>query len=226
MDANERVTKGNGIMESVEPSGKTWQECKNPSRQAMIVNIYDDMVVFERHEVGQGGKLGPDWVMPLNWGTGNWERDTGKHPFSRAELTKTLGAPEFPNGAKLAVASAMSRVVSKDNGELVFYRGKDAKDAPAVPVMRVTIPCADGNPASRPYAYDVVVVGDDLKARLFKNIYWPGCNLGVGREPDHGITTMDIPKSELPAGKKLTVAVRPLSSLGTAGRAIATTWRV
>ena len=28
-------------------------------RQAMIVNVYDDMVVFERHEVNQGGKLGP-----------------------------------------------------------------------------------------------------------------------------------------------------------------------
>ena len=219
LDANERVTKGDGIMESVAENGKPWQECNNPSRQAMIVNVYDDMVVFERHEVGQGGKLGPDWVLPLNWGT-------GKHPFSRAELTKTLGAPEFPNGAKLVVASAMSRVVSKDNGELVVYRENDAKDAPAVPVMRVTIPPADGNPASRPYAYDVVVVGDDLAKRLFKNIYWPGCNLGVGHEPDHGITTMDIPTSELPAGKKLTIAVRPISSLGTAGRAIATTWRV
>jgi hypothetical protein len=33
----------------------------------MIVDVYDDMVVFERHEVGEGGKLGPDWVLPQNW---------------------------------------------------------------------------------------------------------------------------------------------------------------
>ena len=35
----------------------------------------------------------------------------------------------------------------------------------------------------------------------------------LGHEPDGGVTTLDIPKSELPAGKKLTVAVRPVSSL-------------
>ena len=226
LDANERVRKGNGIMESVESNGKAWQEGRNPSRQAMVVNVYDDMVVFERHEVGQGGKLGPDWVLPLNWETGDGERGRGKHPFSRAELTKALGAPEFPKGAKLAVTSAMSRVVTKDNGETLVYREKDSKNTPAVPVMRVMIPCADGNPASRPYAYDVVVMGDNRKDRLFKNTYWSGCNLGVGHEPDHGITKMDIPKSELPEGKKLTIAVRPLSSLGTTGRAIATTWRI
>ena len=100
------------------------------------------------------------------------------------------------------------------------------KNVPAIPVMRVTIPPADGNPISRPYAYDVVVMGDDLKDRLFKHIYWPGCNLGVGHEPDGGVTTLDIPKSELPAGKKLTIAVRPVSSLGTKGKSVSTTFRV
>ena len=218
LDGNERVTKGDGVRESVVPDGKAWQECKNPSRQAMIVNVYDDMVVFERHEVGKGGKIGPDWVMPL----GQYK----PHPFKRDELAKAIGAPEFPKGAKVAVASAMSRVALKENGELVVYRDKDVKNVPAIPVMRVTIPPADGNPISRPYAYDVVVVGDDLKDRLFKHIYWPGCNLGVGHEPDGGVTTLDILKSELPAGKKLTVAVRPVSSLGTKGKSIATAFRV
>ena len=119
----------------------------------------------------------------------------------------------------------MSRMVERENGTLVVYREKNVKNAPAIPVVRVTIPLADGNPASRPYAYDVVVLGDDPKKRLFKNIYWLGCNLGIGHEPDHGITTVDIPKSELPAGKQLTIAVRPVSSLGTKGKSIGTTWR-
>ncbi len=218
LDANERVTKGDDVRESVVPDGSAWQECKNPSRQAMIVSLYDDMVVFERHEVGEGGKLGPDWVMPL----GQYK----PHPFKRDELAKVLGAPEFPKGAKLEAAFAMSRAVLKEDGEVVVYRDKGAKSAPAVPVMRVAIPAADGNPMSRPYAYDVVVMGDDLKDRLFKHIYWPGCNLGVGHAPDHGITTLDIPKSQLPAGKNLIVAVRPVSSLGAKGRAIGTTVRM
>jgi hypothetical protein len=86
---------------------------------------------------------------------------------------------------------------------------------------------ATGNRKSRVFAYDVVVVADDdPKKRFFKSVYFSGVNAGIGHEPDHGITTVDIPIAELPVGKKLTVAVRPISSLGTKGKAIATTLRV
>ena len=44
--------------------------------------------------------------------------------------------------------------------------------------------------------------------------------MGIGHEPNGGMTTLDIPKSELPPGKTLTFAVRPLTSLGTSGKAI------
>ena len=47
-------------------------------------------------------------------------------------------------------------------------------------------------------------------------------NLGT----NGGVTTLDIPKSELPPGKTLTFAVRPLTSLGTFGKAIATEFKV
>ena len=85
---------------------------------------------------------------------------------------------------------------------------------------------ADGNPDSRVYAYNVVVVGDDVKVRYFKSAFFSGVNAGIGHEPNHGLTTVDIPQSALPAGKKLTIAVRPVSSLGTKGKAIGATWRV
>ena len=68
------------------------------------------------------------------------------------------------------------------------------------------------------FAYDVVAIGNDPKKKLFKSVYFEGCNLGVGHEPDHGLTLIDIPKSELPEGKMLTIAVRPISSLGTKGK--------
>ena len=60
----------------------------------------------------------------------------------------------------------------------------------------------------------------------FKCVFAEGMNLGYGHEPNHGITTLEIPSDQLPAGKKLTVAVRPVSSLGTKGKAIGTTMRV
>ena len=81
-------------------------------------------------------------------------------------------------------------------------------------------------PQSRVYAYEVVVVGEDPKARLFKSVFFSGLNLGYGHEPNHGKTTLEIPASELLAGKNLTIAVRPVSSLGTKGKTIGTTMRV
>ena len=197
LDHDEEASKG--LRAKADKGEEKIHKAGFPSRQAMIVNVYDDMVVFERHEVGEGGKLGPDWVLPLNWGTGNREHGTG-HPFSREGLLKVIGAPEFGAKAKLET--------QKVSGNL-----------------RIKIPMADGNPNSRVYAYNVVVVGDDPMARLFKNVFFSGVNSGIGHEPDGGVTKVDILNSALPAGKKLTVAVRPVSSLGTKGKAIGTVFK-
>ena len=191
LDHDEEASKG--LRAKADEGEEKIHKAGFPSRQAMIVNVYDDMVVFERHEVGEGGKLGPDWVLPLGV--------SSPSPFSRAELTKTVGLPEFGAKAKLET--------QKVSGNL-----------------RIKIPMADGNPDSRVYAYNVVVVGDDPKARLFKNVFFSGVNSGMGHEPDGGVTKVDILNSALPAGKKLTIVVRPVSSLGTKGKAIGTTFRV
>ena len=53
-----------------------------------------------------------------------------------------------------------------------------------------------------------------------KAVYAAGYNMGIGHEPNGGVTTLEIPKSELPPGKMLTFAVRPLTSLGTSGKSI------
>ena len=190
-----------------------------PSRQAMIVSVYDDMVVFERHEVGEGGKLGADWVMPLG--------EYKQHPFSKDELKKTIGEPQFGKKAKLEVClDRIDKIDRIENRERASYGKNPVNPVRKEPSLRVKIPMADGNPQSRVYAYNIVVMGDDAKARLFKNVFFSGVNCGIGHEPDRGVTTVEIPASELPAGKKLTVAVRPVSSLGTKGKTIGTTWRV
>jgi hypothetical protein len=85
---------------------------------------------------------------------------------------------------------------------------------------------ADGNPDSRVYAYEVVVVGDEGTTKLHKAVYAAGCNMGIGHEPNGGVTTLEIAKEELPPGETLTFAVRPLTSLGTAGRPIMMDFKV
>lgn len=165
-------------------------------KQFLVVSVYDDLLVIERYDCGDGiASLGTDWVMPLG------KRDP--HPFSKDELKKAIGEPQFRKGAKL-----------------VFEKGS------APPCLRVRIPLANGNPDSRVYAYEVVVVGEPGTPKLHKAVYATGCNMGIGHEPNGGVTTLEIPKSELPSGKTLTVAVRPLTSLGTSGKAIMTTFKV
>ena len=188
-----------------EKKEQDWHTNKVQSRQAMVVKVYDDFAVFERYEVGEGGKLGPDWVLPLGW---REKKDANgepfKHPFSRDMLARRIGTPEFAAKAVL-----------------------DVKENSAAQRLCVRIPLADGNPKSRVFAYDVVIMADgDPKKRFFRSVYFEGCNLGIGHEPDHGITAVEIPKSELPPGRKLTVAVRPISSLGTKGKTIGTTLRI
>ena len=164
-------------------------------RQAYVVRLYDDMMVIERKDFSDGvSSLGADWVMPF-----------GKtpHPFSRGELKKVIGEPQFPKGAKLVV-----------------------EENSVSPCLCVRIPLADGNPSSRAYAYEVVAVGDARAPKLHKAVYAAGVNMGIGHEPNGGVTTLEIPKAELPPGKTLTIAARPLSSLGTKGRPIATEFKV
>lgn len=177
--------------------GGDWKRWK--SRQGFVVRVYDDMLVIERREFDNGiASLGPDWVMPLG--------KCDPHPFSKNELKKVIGEPQFGKNVKLKVES-----VKLESGE----------DA-----VKVSIPLADGNPNSRVYAYEIVVVGDEGAPKLHKAVYAAGCNMGIGHEPNGGVTTLDIPKSELPPGKTLTFAVRPLTSLGTFGKAIATEFKV
>ncbi len=118
------------------------------------------------------------------------------HPFSREGLKKAAGEPQFRAGAKLVIEEGREE-------------GKEIK---------VSIPLADGNPKCRVYAYEVEIAGKSGVVR--KAIYAAGCNLGMGHEPDGGVTTLLVGKSELPKGERLSFSVTPLTSVGTRGKSI------
>ena len=197
------------VPEGAEAAGK--------SRQGYVVRVYDDMLVIERREFSKGGSLGADWVMPL----GKYD----PHPFSKNELKKVIGESQFREGAKLLVECCKCENVASSNTNSQLKNGNiGIGNIGNTGNIRLSIPLADGNPDSRVYAYEVVVAGDEGTPKLSKAIYAAGCNMGIGHEPNGGMTTLEIPKSELPTGKTLTFAVRPLTSLGTSGRPIATTF--
>ena len=192
-------------------------------RQGYVVKVYDDMLAIERREFGEGGSLGADWVMPLD------REDSKKpHPFSKGELKKVIGEPQFRKGAKLEVENVANvEILPNANIQSQLETGNiGIGNTGNIGNIVIKIPLADGNPDSRVYAYEVVVAGDEGTRKLRKAVYAAGCNLGIGHEPNGGVTTLEIPASELPPGKTLTVAVRPLTSLGTSGRAIAAKCRI
>ena len=213
---------GEGQISKARLDGK---EAGGRSRQGYVVRVYDDMLVIERREFGEGGSIGADWVRPL----GKYD----PHPFSKAELKKVIGNPQFREGAKLIVEDVSTGLTGLTGLSGAKPQTSDNLVNPVNPVQEnsatsrlcVRIPLADGNPDSRVYAYEVEVTGDEGTQKLHKAVYAAGCNMGIGHEPNGGVTTLEIPKSELPPGKTLTFAVRPLTSLGTFGKPIATTFK-
>ena len=189
-------------------------------RQAYVVRLYDDMMVIERKDFSDGvSSLGADWVMPF-----------GKtpHPFSKGELKKVIGNPQFRKGAKLEVENVANvEILPNANIQSQLETGNiGIGNTGNIGNIVIKIPLADGNPSSRAYAYEVVAVGDEGTPKLHKAVYAAGVNMGIGHETNGGVTTLEIAKDELPPGKSLTFAVRPLSSLGTSGKAIMTTFNV
>jgi predicted phosphodiesterase len=208
---------GEGQISKARLDGK---EAGGRSRQGYVVRVYDDMLVIERREFGEGGSLGADWVMPL----GKYD----PHPFSKDELKKVIGEPQFRKGAKLEVENVANvEILPNANIQSQLETGNiGIGNTGNIGNIVIKIPLANGNPDSRVYAYEVVVVGDEGTPKLYKAVYAAGVNMGIGHEPNGGMTTLDIPKSELPPGESLTFAVRPLTSLGTFGKPIATEFKV
>ena len=189
------------------------------NRQCYVVRVYDDMLAIERHEVGKGGRLGADWIMPL----GRYD----PHPFSKDELKKVIGEPQFKRGAALEICNCGNvKLCNYENMEMKEISQSHNSTISQSHNLTIKIPLADGNPDSRVYAYEVEVTGDEGTPKLCKAIYAAGVNMGIGHEPNGGVTTLEIPKSELPSGKTLTVAARPFTSLGTSGRPIITDFKV
>jgi len=189
-------------------------------RQGLVVRVYDDMLVMSRYEYSQGGSLGADWIMPLGWARRTGVGGRKAHPLSIPELKKVIGAPEFRKGAKLDVVKCC-QCGNAANPEANSQLENDSKgNNSTMATISVKIPLADGNPDSRVYAYEVVVTGGDPSRKLLKAVYAAGANMGVGREPNGGVTTLAIKGAELPQGAELTVAVRPMTSLGTRGKSI------
>ena len=164
---------------------------------ALLVNVYDDIMTIRRVWVEVRPKVRLATLGP-DLAVPLTGFAPSRHPLLPDRLMGSDAKPEFPKDAKLAV--------SRNNGAL-----------------RLKIPCANGNPLARVYGYNVVIAGEG-GMKVKKSIYENGYSYGDGCEPDGGVTTLEIPASELPVGKNLTLTVRPCSCLASRGRPLVATY--
>ena len=85
------------------PKGRAWEmPCLDflRCRQAQVMRVYDDRVVFERRDVEFGLSLGPDRVVPLGPGAAR--------PYAFAPRAAAERAPQFRPGAEARVFRAVA----------------------------------------------------------------------------------------------------------------------
>ena len=113
-------------------------------RQGMLMEVYDDRIVFVRRDFMHDLSLGDDWVVPLG--------DGAERPYCFATRSAASVAPEFPAGAKLAV----KKVRATPRGDDGRGKGLPAKDA-----FEVTVPQANAIKNARPFEYELAAVAAD-----------------------------------------------------------------
>ena len=180
----------------------------------MVMDVYDDALVFRRHDAESALKLAPDWVLPWRDGSG---RD-----MSYAERASRMPLPRFATGAQVKVTTRKGMNRRKEKVDQVVVSFPNARRC-------------DGSP-SRAYDFEVVCEVRDVdvvKSHLVKRVFSP--KFYQPEEKDAATVTCVFATSELPQPKKIndgperkTIAwrftVRPCSCFGGRGDAIATAW--
>lgn len=115
-------------------------------RQAMVVRVYDDRIVFSRHDLYDFKPLAEDLVMPLT--------SAKDRPFAFGPRKKSAKVPRFPEGASLSVSGCEA-----------FRRG-GAKGAKKVKSVLVTAPAANDEPSARGVCYKVIAEKDGERAEF------------------------------------------------------------
>ncbi len=166
-------------------------------RQGMLMDVFDDRVVFHRREFVNDRQLGPDWTVPLGLGA--------TRPYEFEPRRRASRPPRFPDGAAVAAAGRED--------------GRNRKGEACAQV------CVSFPPAEGAFDYEVCAVekiADFTRICASKRVFAPDAFLGVA---DGGAQVECVfAKDELPAGGELRFAARPFNCWGRPGSAIASDW--
>ncbi len=176
--------------------------------QGLVMEVFDDRVVFERHEFRYGHRLGPDWVVPTG-------RDAPK-PYTIEARLKAARKPAFATDAKVMVWQGEG-----------FGRNAKAKHA-QIFVSFPAIRTMDGSP-TRSWDYAVraeLASGDVVKTLCERCVFSEGVFYAEEDETKPVICAFnrkDIPTKVCPR-QKIRFVITPRSCFGLEGEPIASKW--
>ena len=108
---------------------------RTKGRQAQVVRVYDDRIVFSRYDLYDLKPLAEDLVMPLG--------AAESKPYAFAPRYEAAKHPQFPVEAKVTVSFCKAK------------RREDAKKAKKTKAVLVLVPAANAEPSARGVSYKV-----------------------------------------------------------------------
>ena len=181
-------------------------------RQGMVMDVYDDRIVFRRLEFANGHSLGADWVVPV------WP-DAPK-PYAFGTRLREGLVPAFPKGAKVAVTTGEGPFRGK--GGMKPSEERHAQVFVAFPPATT----AEGA-AIRAWDYAVRLEEDcgDQVRTVSERFYFSPNSL-MGEADDVAPVVCAFPRTDLPRNSRADYRFTavPRSCWGHAGAAISSDW--
>ena len=182
--------------------------------QGLVMEVYDDAVVLERHEFRYGHRLGSDWVIPTG--------PNAPRPYTVAKRLKTAKNPAFPVGAEVKVWQGEG--FGRDATGTKRAKEKHTQMFVSFPAVRTK----DGSPV-RAWDYAVraeLVVGDVLKTLCERSVFSEGAFYAEEDETNPVVCAFnrkDLPM-KVSSRQKVRFVVMPRSCWGVEGKPIASPW--
>ena len=172
-------------------------------RQGMLMDVYDDRIVFHRRDFLYDLQLGDDWIVPVGKGSAR--------PYSFAPRSAASVAPEFPDNAVLAVRRIRAKARGLDG------RGKGEREQDA---MEVTVPQANAVANARPFEYELAVVSEDGSRIELTPLLDAGFGHAAGNAKRQIALKCPVSFEKLPKTGKFRFEAVPVGNWGKKGRKI------
>lgn len=189
-------------------------------RQGLVMDVFDDRIVFERLDLTYDQSLGEDWVVPLFAG-GATVPPTGVPKYDFASRKAAAKAPQFAPGDKVKVETVKDghRRTADGMGALDQAETHAQVRVSFPPITRKTSP-------SRGFDFRVTCearIADAVRVVDERFVFSP--NFAQAESRDVVPCACNFPAAEMPTRGEVRFVVTPYDCWNNAGAPLASEWK-